>query len=359
MSAASLHAARRDRLRAALRGRGLDALLVSADANRYYLSGFELHDTQFNESSGRLVICADGRDRLATDSRFHDAARRLWKEDDILIYGGDVEKALAGLLRSCGTRIGFEAGTVSHAFLRRLAAAAPDLALEDAGGLVEKERAVKDSAEIAALERSFRLNHAMFDWIAGELIPGRTEREIAWLVEKFFRENGAQEPAFPTIVAVGTNAALPHAIPGDDVIPENGVVLVDAGCRVDGYCSDQTRTFWVGGSPSPEFSRALDLTRKAQKAALDGLRPGLTGKEAYALARRVFEEAGVEKFFTHGLGHGVGLETHERPSLSSRFDQPLLAGMTVTVEPGLYYPEWGGVRWEHTALITEDGARVL
>ena len=353
------YAARRENLRRAMRARGLDALLVSHAANRYYLSGFELHDPQCNESAGRLVITADGRDWLATDARYADAAARLWDAESIFIYGGDGVEDLYALLRRCGGRVGLEASSVSLAFVRALSQTGPGLCLEAADGLVEDLRLIKDADEIAALEKSFALNHKMLHWVAGELTPGRSESDLSWAIERFFRENGASELAFANIVAVGKNAALPHAVPGTDQITENCPVLIDVGCRVDAYCSDQTRTFWVGEAPTPDFSRTLELTRAAQEAALKAMRPGLPLAEAYALARNVFVQAGVAQAFTHGLGHGVGLETHEAPSLSPRANGVLNPGMTVTVEPGLYYPQWGGVRWEYTVLVEEDGVRIL
>ena len=353
------YAARRDRLRQLMRARGLDALLVSHAANRFYLSGFELHDVQLNESAGR--ICADGRDWLCTDARYKDAAARLWDEDRILIYGPDAATEIGQLMRRCGSRLGLEAEIVSLNFARSLGRAVGRGAhLQAADGLVEELRVIKDADEIKALERSFALNHAMLRWLEeSQLQPGRSEAELAWAIEKYFRDNGASELAFPSIVAVDQNAALPHAIPGEKKLPDNGLVLVDVGCRVDGYCSDQTRTFWVGDAPHKEFRETMKLVRDAQQAALDKMRPGLPLHEAYTLARGVFEKAGVEAWFTHGLGHGVGLETHEAPSLGRRGDKVLQEGMVVTVEPGLYYPQWGGIRWEYTVLITADGNRIL
>lgn len=355
------YAARRDRLRQLMRARGLDALLVSHAANRFYLSGFELHDVQLNESAGRLVICADGRDWLCTDARYKDAAARLWDEDRILIYGPDAATEIGRLMRRCGSRLGLEAEIVSLNFARSLGRAVGRGAhLQAADGLVEELRVIKDADEIKALERSFALNHAMLRWLEeSQLQPGRSEAELAWAIEKYFRDNGASGLAFPSIVAVDQNAALPHAIPGEKKLPDNGLVLVDVGCRVDGYCSDQTRTFWVGDAPHKEFRETMKLVRDAQQAALDKMRPGLPLHEAYTLARGVFEKAGVEAWFTHGLGHGVGLETHEAPSLGRRGDKVLQEGMVVTVEPGLYYPQWGGIRWEYTVLITADGNRIL
>ena len=355
-------AARRDRLRRLMAERGLDALLVSRAPNRFYLSGFELHDPQCNESAGRLVITADGRDWLATDARYTDAAARLWDRERIFQYGGDVTGDLARLLRRSGARAGFEAAGVSCAFARELAARCGSFpALEAADGLVEKLRVVKDPSEVAAMEKSFALNHRLLahveEGLAAGRWRGRDERALAWDIERFFRENGAEGLAFASIVAFGPNGALPHAVPGAALLPDEGPVLVDVGCRVDAYCSDQTRTFWVGTAPSKDFSRTLALVREAQAEAMAVMKPGVALADVYAAARAVFVRAGVEARFTHGLGHGVGLETHEAPSLSPRATWALLPGMTVTVEPGLYYPEWGGVRWEHTVLVTGDGVR--
>lgn len=354
---ADMYGVRRERLRALLRERGLDALLVSHAANRFYLSGFELHDPQCNESAGRLLITADGQDWLCTDARYLDAAHRLWDENRIFIYGGDTAGQLRSLLREkAAGPIGIEADALSLEFYRKMA---PGLALRTAGGLVEELRLIKDAHEIAAMERSCALNQRLMEWLPAQLVPGRTERELSWCIETFFRENGASELAFANIVAVGPNAALPHYIPGDVPIAEECPVLIDVGARLDLYCSDQTRTFWVGECPTVEFTRTLELVRAAQEAAIAAIRPGMKAAEVYKTARRVFETAGEAAFFTHGLGHGVGLETHEAPSLGARSEGVLRPGMVITVEPGLYYPQWGGVRWEYMVLVEEDGVRIL
>ncbi len=351
-----VYARRREKLRALMRAKGLDALLVSSAANRFYLSGFELHDGQCNESSGRLLITADGRDRLCTDSRFFDAARRLWDEDRIFVYAGDALKKLRSVIReaACGL-VGFESKIVCCDGFRRL-----NLPLVAADGLVEGLRAVKEPEEIAALERSCALNHKLMDALPSLLAPGKSEAALAWEIERFFRENGASELAFPSIVGKGVNGALPHYEPSRDVLLEEECpVLVDCGARLDRYCSDQTRSLWLGERPGPEFTRALELVRGAQEAALKGARPGMSGAEIYDFAFAFFERRGVEKAFTHGLGHGIGLETHEAPRLGPCSAEPVTPGMVFSVEPGLYYPEWGGVRWEYMAVMEEDGARVL
>ncbi|MCL1985563.1 MAG: aminopeptidase P family protein [Betaproteobacteria bacterium] len=347
---------RREKLRALLRGRGLDALLVSHAANRFYLSGFELHDGQCNESSGRLLITAHGKDWLCTDARFFDAARRIWDEERIFIYKGDAFAQIGALLKDSTRGVtGFEAKSVCCHGAQRLG-----LRLLAADGLVESLRMIKEPGEIAALERSCSLNHKLMKYAPSLLSPGCSEADLAWSIERFFRENGAAELAFPTIAAKGKNAALPHHTPsGRTLLDRECPVLIDCGARLDWYCSDQTRTFWLGKTPTPEFTRTLELVREAQKEAIRGIRPGMSGMEIYALAFAFFERHGVERAFTHSLGHGIGLETHEEPSLHPHNSEPVPPGTVFTVEPGLYYPEWGGVRWEYMLVMEEDGARIL
>jgi Xaa-Pro aminopeptidase len=351
------YARRRERLRPLLRENGLDALLVSLDANRFYLSGFELHDAQINESCGRLLITADGPDWLCTDPRFEEAARRLWDRDHIFIYSGNAAERLREFVKGrFSGAIGYESSCVSMAFYDSFAGG---LSLKKADGLVEKLRVIKEPEEIARLERACALNHRLMEWLPQVLYPGRTEAQVAWDIEKFFRENGASELAFPSIVAAGANAAMCHAIPDDTVLHENCPLLVDVGCRVDDYCSDQTRTFWVGDRPADEFLRTRDMVQHAQRVAIDIMRPGMPLADAHNMALAVFERHGVAAAFTHSLGHGIGLQTHEAPAVNHRTDARLEPGMVITVEPGLYFPVWGGVRWEYMVHCTEDGVRVL
>lgn len=348
---------RREKLRALMRKEGLAALVITLDANRFYLSGFELHDAQINESSGCLVIADSGRDWLCTDSRYQDAAKRLWDEERIFIYRGSAMERINGLLREHvrGT-VGFEARNISLDQYERLG---DGLDMKRADGMVESLRLLKDAEELACMQKACTLNHKLMAWLPGVLVPGRTEAQIAWDVEQFFRNNGAEELAFSSIVAVDGNAALPHALPGETPISENCCVLVDVGCRVERYCSDQTRTFWVGEKIDPGFSRDLELVREAQTRAIKKIAPGVAVSEVYAAARSFLDEKGVGELFTHGLGHGVGLQTHESPSLNSVASTILKPGMVITVEPGLYRPGERGIRWEYMVLVTEDGSRVL
>ncbi len=354
----TIYAQRREALRKKMHQAGLDALLISHAANRFYLSGFELHDPQFNESAGRLIICQDGKDWLCTDARYLDAARRIWDEEHIFIYGGNAAADMRRLLKDkVQGRIGVEKNIIPASFYQQLSSG---LSLSNAQNLVESLRIIKDNTEIKLMEKSCELNHRLMEWVYTELHIGRSEADLSWGIEKYFREHGASELAFSNIVAVGPNAALPHAIPGDTLITDNCPILIDVGCRLGDYCSDQTRTFWVGDSDTPiHFMLTQQLVRTAQEAAIAVIRPGQICSDIYKAAYHVFEEEGVAEAFTHGLGHGVGLETHEGPSLSPRCHTVLKPGMVVTVEPGLYYPEWGGVRREFMVLVEEDGCRIL
>lgn len=355
----SVYASRREKLREMLGNRKLGAMLVTLDANRYYLSGFELHDHQTNESSGCLIVMADGRDWLCTDPRYEEAAGKLWDKDRIFIYGGVASAAsqINGLLkdRLQGT-LGFESHCLSHAFYLAVSEGLP---AEAADGLVEALRIIKDDDEIARMAASMDLNHKLMEWAPGVLAFGRSEKQIAWDVEQFFRNFGASELAFDTIVGIDANAALPHAIPGESKVRENCCVLLDCGCRLDDYCSDQTRTFWVGANPPDYYLRTLDQVKEAQRLAIEAVRPGAVCKDVYFAAWNYFDKLGVAARFNHGLGHGIGLQTHEPASFNPKNETVLRPGMIMSVEPGLYYPEWGGVRWEYLVLVTEDGCRIL
>ncbi|NJB68723.1 Xaa-Pro aminopeptidase [Desulfobaculum xiamenense] len=354
---AETYAARRERVREKLAERGLDAMLVSSPANRFYLSGFELHDPQCNESSGMVLVTRSCGDWLLTDSRYRDAVRRIWDEDRVFIYGAPRHQSIAAFLKDLGVGpVAFEEQSFSYRFWKDMSAG---VELLPVSGVVESLRVIKDADEIAAMRRSCALNHKVFAQLEACLVPGVSERELAWEIEKLYREQGASELAFATIAAVGPNGALPHAVPGEAIITANSPVLVDKGCRVDDYCSDQTRTFWVGDTPPDHFRRALDRTREAQAAGIAAIAPGRPLRSAYGAAVAVFAKYGQEAHFTHSLGHGVGLETHELPGVSSRSEGVFRPGMVVTVEPGLYYPEWGGIRWEHMVLVTDDGCEVL
>ena len=345
-----------DAVRQRLSKAGVDNFLISSPANRYYLSGFELHDPQYNESSGYLFITKDNF-YILTDPRYEEAAKRIISEDNIFIYRQKKYEKITNFLKKIGVKgFGFESSYMVYDFYEYLK---EHFYLVPLKNIVEQIRMIKDKDEIKALERSCKVNHKVFEQVESILTPGVTEEEIAWEIEKLFRTSGATELSFSSIVAVGPNAALPHAIPGKTKIVENSPVLIDIGGRVDDYCSDQTRTFWVGDSPCKEFLKTRELVQKAQEKAIKEIHPGLLIKEAYMIAKSFLQEYGVDEYFTHGLGHGIGLETHEPPAIGPQARGVFQPGMVVTIEPGLYYPHWGGVRWEYMILITDNGAKIL
>lgn len=361
----NIFAQRREHVRKKLVEKGLSALLVSAAANRFYLSGFELHDPQPGESAGCLVIgLTPEQDWLCTDARYTVAAGRLWNPDRVFTYAqGAMAEVGELLVREAKGEVGFETKALSLAQWGVLEKSTTGLHFTAADTLVEELRIIKDADELARIKRSFTLNHQLMAHVEvrlANLEPGMTEASLAWEIERYFRDHGATEQAFTGIVAYNENAALPHCIPSDKVlIREGGLLLVDVGCRVANYCSDQTRTLWCGRHPSDDFLRTMELVREAQRRGIEAIRPGVLACDVYAAAWNYFAQKGVEAHFNHGLGHGIGLETHEAPSLNRRNQTVLQPGMCVTVEPGLYYPAWGGIRWEYTVVVTEDGCEVL
>jgi Xaa-Pro aminopeptidase len=216
---------------------------------------------------------------------------------------------------------------------------------------------IKEAEEVAAVEAALAVIEAVAAEVLPSLAPGQSEAEAAWRILSGLRERGAGE-AFETIVAAGPNAAKPHALPGGRRLAEGDTIVLDMGARLDGYCSDITRTAWLG-RPSPRFKEIYGLVREAQLAAIAGIRPGMTTVEADRLARAVIDQAGYGEAFGHSLGHGVGLAVHEGPSLSPLRSEVLQPGMVHTLEPGVYLPDWGGVRLEVMALVTRTGVRVL
>jgi Xaa-Pro aminopeptidase len=225
--------------------------------------------------------------------------------------------------------------------------------------LVDALRIVKDAQELAALQEAVDVLDRCLAHVLADLEPGLTERQIARRVELFLIEH-ADGPSFPSIVASGPNASIPHAVPSERRIVEGEPLKIDIGARSDGYCSDMTRTVCLGEPRDRRLAELHALVLEAQEHVERSLRPGMTGREADGLARDMLERAGYAQAFTHSLGHGIGLEVHEPPWLSqSRGDEPLRSGMVFSVEPGVYLPGWGGVRIEDLVVLQPDGARVL
>ena len=332
--------ARIERLRASLD----EPLLVTDPTNVYYLTGFR--------SSNAALLVEPDRLRLFSDFRYAASARGVEGIDF-----EETERALMlGLARRLEGRVAFEAAAVSYAGYETLRAGG--LELVPTTGAVEALRAVKDERELAAIRSACAITDRVYDRLAEERFIGRTERDVAWTVVQLFHDEGAEAIAFDVHVQSGPNGATPHAHTSDREIGAGETVVVDAGCTIDGYSSDYTRTFATGPLDG-ELKEAYEVVAAAQQAALGGIREGLTGVDADALARVVVDGTRFAGTFGHGLGHGLGLLVHEAPRMSTESQDVLAAGNVVTVEPGVYVPGAVGVRIEDLVAITPDGHEVL
>jgi Xaa-Pro aminopeptidase len=329
-----------DRLRESLE----EPLLVSAAANVRYLTGFS--------SSNAALLVEPERLRLFSDFRYASAARAL---EGVEFFQAN-RNLYASMSEELDGRIGFEATAVTYAEYETLAGGG--LELVPRRDLVEALRVVKDESELEAIRAAAAVTSEAYERFSQERFTGRTERELAWRLDELFHELGAKSPAFETIVAGGPNAALPHSRPTEREIQSGETVVVDAGALVDGYCADCTRTFATGPLPEP-LGAAYAVCLEGQQAGLEGTRAGATGIDADAAARTVIDEAGFGELFGHGLGHGVGIEVHEAPRLSRESRDTLATGNVVTVEPGIYFPDEGGIRIEDLVVVTEDGPEIL
>ena len=350
------------RLEGRLEAEDLCGLLVTCPDNRRFLSGFEPGDPQLGESSGAFLASRYGC-ILATDFRYQLTAQAQVDWAEVFIYPNGLAPSLPDIAKKLGvTRLGFEAEWLTVAQRDRLAEhlgqAGLKVELRPVTGLVERLRVNKDRLELMAIRRAIEITEAAFTLVLGNLSPGKTELDVAWEIVTAMRRLGAEDVAFPPIVVAGPMSAEPHAEPSERPIEEGEPVLFDIGAKKDGYCSDFSRTVIIG-EPDDKFREVYAVVRRAQTAAIEGLRPGMRSIEADHLARSVIEAAGYGDRFGHALGHGVGLATHEAPSLSARTGTTLEPGMVFTIEPGVYLPGWGGVRLEEMVVLTEDGAELL
>jgi len=345
--------ARLAELRTALPEKEIDALLVTTPENRRYLTGF-------TGSAGLLLVTRTAA-HLVADGRYYE---RVGQEapDVLLVRGGTAPlDALEPLVAETGVaRIGFEADHVTVAQLEKFQRKVPKAEWVPIAGMVERLRLVKSASELAALRRALALADRAMEHAWAVVLPGMTERELAWRIEVFMREHGAQAVAFDLIVAAGEHGALPHHASGARPIAAGEPIVVDIGARLDGYHSDLTRTFTLGPATDPEYAHVWHVVEAANQAGRAALRAGATGVEVDRAARGVIEAAGYGEAFGHGLGHGVGLQIHESPRLSPAADEvPLSLGSVVTIEPGIYLPGRFGVRIEDVAVIGPGGAEIL
>ncbi len=353
---------RLERFRKILLKENLDTMMVLIDENRHYLSGYTAEDSQFDETAGALFI-TDTRLVLATDSRFELQAGAEAIGYEIVCYKKGLAEELQNIVGDLKTkRLGFESIRMSYAQYKKVTESFQSNHINvepvPTDNLVENLRIIKEEAEIDKTKAAITIAESAFASFKADLMPGTTEKEAAWKLEQFMKDAGADSIAFPTIVASGPNTALPHAIPGDRKIKEGEPLLFDWGAKLNGYCSDTSRTFAIG-QPDNKFIAIYNTVLNAQLKAIDMIRPGITGKEVDEVARNHIFEMGYKDKFGHGLGHGTGLAVHEPPRISPLSDNVLEPGMVFTVEPGIYISGWGGVRIENQVVVRDHGVEVL
>ncbi|REJ10550.1 M24 family metallopeptidase [Halobacillus trueperi] len=333
-------------LRKAIASNELDGLLIMSPKNRRYISGFA-------GSSGALIVTRDDA-VLITDFRYTEQAAEQAKEFEILEHKTPMPKTVAEKVKELGLkRIGFEKDHVTYTLFEQYDEAL-EAELVPTSGLVEKLRLIKTDEEISILKDAVKIADDAFEHILGYIKPGVKEIDVSNELEFFMRKQGATSSSFDIIVASGYRSALPHGVASDKEIQSGELVTLDFGALYKGYCSDITRTVAVG-EINDQLKEIYDTVLQAQLKGMEGIKEGITGKEADALTRDYIKEKGYGEYFGHSTGHGIGLDVHEGPGLSFRSDVTLEEGMVVTVEPGIYVPNVGGCRIEDDTIVTKTG----
>jgi Xaa-Pro aminopeptidase len=351
---------RLERARAVLQERDLDAALITSGINRRYLSGFTADDHAPDELSAVVLISRDTAILLAPPTNLPWAASEAVPGVDVRESGRPWTGTVAEIITQSGWHsVGIEDETTSVAVYNRLHDALNgDVSLAPVGTAFDHLRASKDAAEVERLEQALRLTDEAFVAAERLISLGMTEHAAAEIIREELRACGSEGEAFPTIVASGPNAAKPHHSPGDRVIQEGEPIIIDMGALFEGYCGDLTRTIWFG-QPSGQLVTIYETVAAAHGMALAKAAPGVTGRELDDSVRAFFAARDLDLYFVHSLGHGLGLRVHEAPSASPASGDTLTVGHVVTIEPGLYIPDWGGVRIEDVVLIEPKGARNL
>lgn len=357
------YAARLNRLRALMAVDDLQGFFVSNLTNIRYLCGFSGSNAFLLVSHDGAWFFSDGRYRLQAAEQVAEAEIGIFTTHSDLVSALGERKARSGL-----SRIGFEGGDVTVASRRpgwelppgmdKLGTYFPGSELVATGGWIEGLRRIKEPAEVGLMREAARMADEGLEYILNKVGPGMTEREIALDLEFRLRTRGAEDVSFDPIVGAAEGSAFVHGRPSDRPVKKDRYLLIDVGCILDGYCSDLTRTVVVGKADS-RHREVYEAVLAAQLAALQSLRAGTPSSEVDGAARAVLENAGLGEAFSHGLGHGVGLQIHEEPSLKKEMGNPLETGNVVTIEPGAYLPGWGGVRIEDLVLVTEGGGEPL
>ena len=338
-------------LRASMSKKGIDALLIEKRENYFYLTGMTGEDS--------FCVVTQKDVHLIVDFRFTTQAKAQAPDCKVVEYSGDVYAALNTLLHDLGvTKIGYDP---EHMTLKRFASAEKkllNLTLVDAEGLVEELRICKEKSEIHVINQAVEIADSAFQGVLPYIRPGVAEIDVAAELEYLMKKLGATGPSFETIIASGERAALPHGVASDKTIKFGDVVTVDFGAYYKGYCSDMTRTVFVGKA-KPEIERIYRIVLEAQKAAVQGCIEGATSRQVDAIARGIITQAGYGDKFGHGTGHGLGVEIHESPRVNTKNEKPLRDGMVVTIEPGIYLPGVGGVRIEDVVVVNGGKPLVL
>ena len=341
-----------------IKRRDVDALIVTGPGNRVYLSGFGTADPA-SAGSNELILISPDRCAFITSNLYFEAAKSQIKHIDVVLAPVRSLEILTDLIAEWGVKTaGFESTHMTVSQLEALSKGGTATRFTPLDGVVEGLREAKDENEIARIRAAVQLTDQAFEYVKDLMRPGLTEKELAWQIERFMRENGAEGVAFAPAVASGPNSAVPHHEPSDRPIKAGEPIWLDLGARLDGYCADLTRTVCLG-NPSERLIDTVELVGRALEEAESKLKPGIDGKQADAIARDMFAAAGWGDAFIHSLGHGLGLDIHEAPRLSRFFEDELKAGAVVTIEPGIYFPGWGGVRIEDTVLMVGDGIEIL
>ncbi len=340
---------------------GLAGAILTDGYNIHYLSGYRGH-------CGCMLIIKDKR-YILTDSRYTEQVTIEAKDFDCVdIAMEGYSKTIARLISESGMTdeitIGFENEDISYkqykAFYDTLSKEFDNkISLKALDGKVSALRMVKTEDEIEKLAKAEAIGDMAFDYILGEIRPGMTEMDVAIALEFFMRKNGAEGLSFDTIAASGENSSLPHATPGNRTLKYGDFLTMDFGCKYEGYCSDMTRTIFIGDNITDKQQQIYDIVLEAQMAALEAMKPGVKGSEVDKVARDIIASYGYGKYFGHGLGHSVGLFIHEEPRCSVKCDTVLKEGMLMTCEPGIYLPGEFGVRIEDMVVLTMDGIRNL
>ena len=351
MAAVNEYQQRRQAVAEGLAARKLDAMLVAYSANLRYLSGF-------TGSNGSLLVLRD-RAILFTDPRYQIQASQEVNCQVRVAKGPLVTAIAAAISRLRLRRIGYEPPRMTCDWFVSLQKSVPSRAsLDPVTGWIEELRMIKSAGELERIRRSVETNSRAFEQVMASVRLGMTEEDLAAELEYRMRRLGAQRPAFETIVAAGERGALPHAQPTTAQLEIGGLVVVDMGAVQDGYCSDMTRMLFLG-SPSPKVKRTYRAVLEAQVAAIEAVRSGVSTAYVDRQARKVLKGYGLDGAFVHSTGHGLGLEIHEPPRIGKRDKARLNAGMTITIEPGVYLEGFGGIRIEDTVVVTNGGCEIL